>query len=61
LRQALRQLADNPRPHGCKKLEGSVLYRIRIGDYRLIYDIEDHIIKVTVVKIGHRKEVYRGL
>ncbi|NJL55255.1 type II toxin-antitoxin system RelE/ParE family toxin [bacterium] len=58
---AIELLADQPRPQGCKKLKGEVdLYRIRVaGDYRVVYTIEDQKLVVTVVKIGHRREVYR--
>lgn len=57
---ALEMLAHNPRPHGSKKLTGFAdVYRIRIGYYRIIYEIHDNIILVKVLKIGHRKEIYR--
>jgi len=54
------QLAHDPRPTGCKKLKGSSenLWRIRVGDYRIIYNINDAIQIVEVRKIGHRKEIY---
>jgi mRNA interferase RelE/StbE len=53
-------LAINPRPSGCKKLIGSLnSYRIRIGDYRVLYTIEDNILLVDIVTIGNRKDVYR--
>ena len=53
-------LALNPRPSGCKKLTGSLnSYRIRIGDYRVLYTIEDNILLVDIVSIGNRKDVYR--
>ena len=53
-------LADNPRPQGSKKLGGEDgLYRIRVGDYRIVYAIRDDILVVLVVRIGHRSEVYR--
>ncbi|OYD95825.1 type II toxin-antitoxin system mRNA interferase toxin, RelE/StbE family [Nostoc sp. 'Peltigera membranacea cyanobiont' 210A] len=53
-------LADNPRPNGVVKLEDSDnAYRIRVGSYRVIYDIFDDVLIVSVVKVGHRKEVYR--
>ena len=55
-------LADNPRPRGVEKLEGREnRYRIRVGDYRVIYEIHDEVLLVLVVRIGHRREVYRGL
>lgn len=52
-------LADNPRPQACRKLAGGEQYRIRCGAYRVVYLIEDERRTVLVVKIGHRKEVYR--
>ncbi len=52
-------LADDPRPPGCEKLSGQERYRIRQGRYRIIYSIQDEQLTVWVVKIGHRKDVYR--
>jgi len=52
-------LADNPRPEGSKKLSGEEKYRIRSGSYRILYKIDDDILVIYVVKIGHRKDVYR--
>jgi len=53
-------LADNPRPHDVKALHGEKkLYRVRVGDYRIIYNIEDKIITVIIVRVKHRKDVYR--
>jgi mRNA interferase RelE/StbE len=59
--KAIDALAENPRPDGVKKLKGSEgdLYRIRVGDYRIIYYIEDEIKIVDIIKIGHRKDIYR--
>jgi len=54
------QLADNPRPPGSRKLSGHDRYRIRQGAYRIVYSIDDVEIVVVVVKVGHRKNVYRG-
>jgi len=48
----------DPRPPGCKKLKGRDAYRVRIGDYRVIYEINDGRLIVTVITIGHRREVY---
>jgi mRNA interferase RelE/StbE len=48
-----------PRPPGCKKLRGENAWRIRVGDYRIIYEIHDQISQVIVVTVGHRREVYR--
>ena len=53
------QLAQDPRPPGSKKLTAEEKYRIRQGNYRILYTVEDDIITVTVVKIGHRRDVYR--
>ncbi len=52
-------LADNPRPAGCEKLSGQEKYRLRQGNYRIIYSIQDSQLTVWVVKVGHRREVYR--
>ncbi len=58
--EALEQLSVNPRPSGVKKLNSTFnLYRIRVGEYRIIYSINDAVLIVTVVKIAHRKDVYR--
>lgn len=57
---AINRLADNPRPAGVKKLTGyASFYRIRVGDYRVIYDIHDGRLTVLVVEVGHRKDIYR--
>ena len=53
-------LAANPRPSGVKKLQGSAdTWRLRVGDYRVLYEIRDRQLLVLVVKIGHRREIYR--
>jgi len=57
--QKIQSLADNPRPSDCKKLTGEEKYRIRSGNYRILYLIEDDILIIYVVKIGHRREIYR--
>jgi mRNA interferase RelE/StbE len=54
----LLELEHDPRPPGCKKLRGRDAWRIRIGDYRAIYEIDDGRLVVTVVAVGHRREVY---
>jgi mRNA interferase RelE/StbE len=58
--RAIDQLSDNPRPAGCKKLKGEseYIWRIRVGNYRVLYTIEDQIKVIEVRKIGHRKDVY---
>jgi mRNA interferase RelE/StbE len=55
----IRGLADNPRPLGCEKLSGQDKYRLRQGRYRIVYSIETQDPVVHVVKVGHRKDVYR--
>ncbi len=55
----IRSLADDPRPAGCEKLSGQERYRVRQGRYRIIYEIEDTRLTVLVVKVGHRREIYR--
>ncbi len=57
--EAIRSLADEPRPHGCKKLSGRDAWRIRVGNYRVIYEIRESKLVVLIVDIGHRKEIYR--
>ena len=59
LAQRIRTLSADPRPSGCEKLSGEEKYRIRQGDYRVVYAIDDEQHLVIVVKIGHRREVYR--
>jgi mRNA interferase RelE/StbE len=58
LKRAIYNLAKNPRPKGYKKLAGRNGYRIRVSDYRIIYEIQDDILVVDVVALGHRKEIY---
>lgn len=55
---AIEDLAEDPRPHGSKKLADRQAWRIRIGDYRVIYDVDDGQLMVTVVRAAHRREVY---
>ena len=57
----IEDLADNPHPPGSKKLRGSEYFRIRVGDYRIVYSIYEKDIKILIVRIGHRKEVYKKL
>jgi mRNA interferase RelE/StbE len=60
LKDAILALENNPRPHGCEKMEGTGnAYRIRAGDYRVIYKICDNVLVVLVIRIGHRREIYR--
>jgi mRNA interferase RelE/StbE len=55
----LRALAGDPRPNGSEKLSGEERYRVRQGDWRIVYSIDDGKKQVVVVKIGHRREIYR--
>lgn len=52
-------LANDPRPPGCEKLSHDDKYRVRQGDYRILYQITDRRLVVTVVRVGHRRDVYR--
>jgi mRNA interferase RelE/StbE len=53
------ELADDPRPPGCEKLTGSERYRVRQGRYRILYSIQDLELTIWVVKVAHRKDVYK--
>jgi len=57
--ERLLSLIDNPRPPRSKKLWGGERYRIRVGDYRVLYTIDDALKKIEVSAVGHRREVYR--
>ncbi len=55
-------LSGNPRPQGVEKLSGSECsYRLRVGNYRILYEIHDQVLRVLVVKVGHRRDKYRGV
>jgi mRNA interferase RelE/StbE len=56
--EAINDLADNPRPVGYKNLKKRDGYRIRIGDYRVIYEVFDNELVIDVIKLGHRKDIY---
>lgn len=56
---ALLELEGNPRPAGAKKLKGRDGWRIRIGDYRVVYEIHDQVLQIILIQIGHRRDVYR--
>jgi mRNA interferase RelE/StbE len=55
----IKSLSSDPRPRGCIKLTNREDYRIRVGSYRIIYSINDDILIIIIIKIGHRKEIYR--
>jgi len=54
----IQSLENEPRPSGCKKLSADEKYRIRVGNYRVLYSIEDEKLVIYIVKVGHRKDVY---
>jgi len=56
---AVKALAEDPRPQGCKGLSGRPAWRIRIGSYRVLYEIHDDKLQVLVINLGHRREIYR--
>lgn len=56
---AIGKLSENPRPQGYKKLKGRSGYRIRVGDYRIIYEIFDHILLIDIIDLGHRRDIYQ--
>jgi len=55
----IKTLAEQPRQHKTEKLKGVDGYRLRVGDYRILYDIDDHAKTVTIYRVQHRKQVYR--
>jgi len=57
--QSIESLGEDPRPPGSKKLSGQEKYRLRGGRYRIIYSVQDEELTICVVKVGHRKDVYR--
>ena len=58
VKNIINDLANNPRPAGYKKLKGRSGYRIRQGNYRVVYDIEDNILTVYILAAGHRRDIY---
>lgn len=56
---SVKELADEPRPPGCTKLSGRDAWRIRVGSYRVIYEIHDNRLLILIVTIVHRREAYR--
>ena len=57
--ERIERLAVDPRPDGCEKLSGQERFRLRQGDYRIVYSVDDAVRSVDIVKIGHRGEIYR--
>jgi mRNA interferase RelE/StbE len=58
--RSVNQLMDNPRPINSKKLSAAEKYRLRVGDYRVLYEIQDQRLIIYIVRIAHRKEAYRS-
>ena len=56
----MQALRDDPRAPGCEKLSGAELYRHRLGTYRIVYEIQDRLLVVEVIRVGHRSEISRG-
>ena len=63
IKAAISNLSSNPRPSGCKKLKGKnyEYFRIRVGDYRVVYTINDKVLLIIIIRVGHRKEIYQSL
>ncbi len=59
IKAKIQSLATDPRPNGSIKLKGRNAYRVRQGDYRILYEIRDKALLIVVVTVGHRKEIYR--
>ncbi|BAS32091.1 type II toxin-antitoxin system RelE family toxin [Dehalococcoides mccartyi] len=59
--ETIKELANTPRPKGIEKLKGSGLWRVRRGDYRIVYNIDDKQSLVIIVRIGNRRDIYRSL
>jgi mRNA interferase RelE/StbE len=59
--ESIKDLAQTPRPRGIEKVKSTGLWRIRQGDYRIVYAIDDNEHLVTIVRVGHRREIYRAL
>ena len=59
IKESIGNLSQDPRPQGCKKLTGREGWRIRVGDYRVIYEIDDTQQTLTILHIGHRRDIYK--
>jgi len=57
---AIKALEIEPKPHGCKKLSGREAWRIRVGDFRIIYEIQESVLVIMGVVVGHRSQAYKG-
>jgi mRNA interferase RelE/StbE len=59
IKESIYELSENPRPVGCKKLKGREAFRIRVANYRIIYEIFDKNLLIDIITIGHRKNIYK--
>lgn len=59
IKKAIIGLSETPQPVGSKKLKGRDAYRVRVADYRIIYEINDKIVTIDIIRIGHRKNIYK--
>ena len=59
IKQAILKLSKNSRPYGCKKLKGREGWRIRVGNYRVVYEINDKDKSIIILHVGHRKDIYK--
>ena len=59
VRDRILALADGPKPSGCRKLTGREGWRLRVGDFRVLYEIDDESKRVTILHVGHRRDIYR--
>ena len=57
----VRNLADDPRPPDCESVRGYPYFRVRVGDYRIVYDVQDDEVRVSIVLVGHRREIYQQM
>ena len=57
--ETIKELEKSPYPHNCKKLSGREAWRIRVGDYRIIYEVNGEKLIILIIKVGHRREIYK--
>ena len=62
IQQVIDELADTPRPHGIEAIKGMAdTYRIRVADYRIVYTVHDDMVLILIIRVAHRKDIYRNL
>lgn len=61
IKDTIDDLADDPRPPGVEKVETTDYLRVRSGNYRIVYQVEDEVLTVLIIRIGHRREIYQRL